>query len=94
MSIFGKLFSKKNDHSAKNGSLRIPNPLLTFHVSEARNLLIQGDCKEALFHCREAMILDNTNADIYRLRGAIRFSVNDSVGAVDDFQQAIELSNS
>ncbi|GAB4023416.1 hypothetical protein GCM10028808_73810 [Spirosoma migulaei] len=62
------------------------------HLVEARQSFKTGDYPKALLHCQEALKLDATNAEAYRVRGVTKYQLQDPTGAAEDFQCSLQFS--
>jgi hypothetical protein len=86
--ILGLLKAQQLSQSVK----ATPSPLVSFHLSEARKRFQAGVYEGALVPGKEALSLDQTLAEGYRLRGVIKYTMQDTTGAVEDLRHSLTLS--
>ena len=62
-----------------------------FHIKEAQKLFQTSDYHQALLHCEQALNQDATKLTAYRLRGIIRYELQDYSGATQDLHRSLGL---
>lgn len=91
MNFFSKLFRPPEIKPTTQSEKTPSNSLIDSHVEEAKRLFQTSDYQQALLHCEQALSQDATNAAVYRLRGLIRYELQDYSGATQDLHRSLEL---
>lgn len=85
------IFRSKNKKPINQSLKATVHLLVSTTLVEARRNFRLGDYQQALCCCQQVLDLDPTSADAYRVRGVIRYKLQDLTGAAADFQYSLKL---